>query len=108
LWSGALQASLGLPLGAMLPVLAMVEALCEGGRNLVSYLTAAALAAAATDALPLPQAVPAGSAPSGAALRLVVPRREAWLGLTLLGAALLFMFCAGLGVGLRNVLLTAL
>ncbi|HEX8609709.1 MAG TPA: cation:dicarboxylase symporter family transporter [Telluria sp.] len=112
LWAGVLQQSLGLPLDAMLPVLLMVDALCEGARNLVSYLAAAVLVAAGSDLLDLQKATAgqAAAAPAPIAplapLVLVLPRRQALLGLVLAAGALLSVFCAGLGAGLRKILLT--
>lgn len=114
LWAGVLQAGFGLPLDALLPLLVAVELLSEGARNLVSYLATAALIAIGTDAAAIP-ATPASPtivegvpAPARAPLLLVVERRRAWLSLLLLGSASLFMFCAGLGAGLRKILLTTL
>lgn len=104
LWAGVLQASLGLPLDAMLPVLLMLEVLCEGARNLVSYLAAAALIALGSEAA-LPQQAVAASAAATAPLLLVLGRRQAWLGAGLLAAALLSVFGAGLGAGLRKMLM---
>jgi aerobic C4-dicarboxylate transport protein len=105
-WSGVLQASFGLPMEAMLPVLVAVEVLCEGPRNLVSYLLAAALIALASDRV---QWRAAGTtAPAAPEVALVLNRRQAWLSLMLLGLALCSVFCAGFGFGLRKIVLTAL
>lgn len=103
LWAGVLQASLGLPLDAMLPVLLLLEVLCEGARNLVSYLAAAVLIALGCEAV-LPRHAPAAGGAVAAPLLLVLGRRQAWLGAGLLAAALLLVFGAGIGAGLRKML----
>lgn len=103
LWAGVLQASLGLPLDAMLPVLLLLEVLCEGARNLVSYLAAAVLIALGCEAALPRDAVAPGSA-AAAPLLLVIGRRQAWLGAGLLVAALVLVFGAGIGAGLRKML----
>jgi aerobic C4-dicarboxylate transport protein len=112
LWSGVLQASLGLPLDALLPALVSVEVLCAGARSLVSYLAAAALVALAEDILPATELAPDDTATAAPAapllLVLALGRRQAWAGLALLAAALLSVFGAGFGMGLRKILLTTL
>jgi hypothetical protein len=106
LWAGLLQSWYGLPLDAMLPVLVTVEVLCEGARSLVSYLSASALIVIGGDALQRRSAVPAAALAVPAPLPLVVRRTHAWLCLALLTLASWLVFCAGIGVGLRKVLLT--
>ncbi|WP_229423813.1 cation:dicarboxylate symporter family transporter [Massilia frigida] len=107
LWSGVLQASLGLPMEALLPALAAVEVLCAGPRNLVTYLSAAVLVALVSTARPLQTAVVHAAQPAPV-WPMVLTRRQAWLGASLLTAALLAFFCAGVGFGLRKMLMPGL
>jgi Na+/H+-dicarboxylate symporter len=108
LWAGVLQASFGLPMDAMLPVLVAVEVLCEGPRSLISYLVTAALIALASDRQQWRRAETAATAAPEVALPLVLNRRQAWLSVVLLGLALFSVFCAGFGFGLRKIVLTTL
>jgi aerobic C4-dicarboxylate transport protein len=105
LWAGVLQASLGLPMEALLPALAAVEVLCAGPRNLVTYLSAAVLVAlVSTVRAPQATSVHAAVEPTPV-LSMLVSRRQAWLSASLLLAALLAIFCAGVGFGLRKMLM---
>lgn len=113
LWAGVLQAGFGLPLEALLPLLVAVELLSEGARNLVSYLVTAALIALGTEppaGVSLAGANRDGAAvdPAAVSVLLVVGRRRAWLSLALLAGAALLVFCAGLGAGLRKIVLSTL
>jgi aerobic C4-dicarboxylate transport protein len=95
--------SFGLPLEAVLPVFILIEVLCEGARNLLSFLVSSALIALVSDGLYIDEEQ--DSDPwHPPTLKLVFDRRQALFGLVLLAIALLSVFCAGVGVGLRHAI----
>jgi len=101
LLGGFVLASLGLPLEAVLPVFLLVEVLCEGPRNLLSFLISAALIALVADGLYInKEQVSEVWHPS--TIKLVFSRKQAVTVLVLLLMALLMVFCAGLGYGLHK------
>ena len=95
------MASLGLPLEAVLPVFMLVEVLCEGPRNLLSFLISSALIALVADGLYIKnEQVFEVWHPS--TLKLVFTRKQALFVLFLLLIALFTVFSAGVGYGLRK------
>jgi Na+/H+-dicarboxylate symporter len=94
-------ASMGLPLEAVLPVFMLVEVLCEGPRNLLSFLISSALIALVADGLYInTEQVSEVWHPS--TIKLVFTRKQALFVLFLLLIALFTVFCAGMGYGLRR------
>ena len=99
--------ALGLPLEAMLPVFILVEVLCEGPRNLLSLLVTSASIALVSDGLYInAEKVPDAWHPS--TLKLAFTRRQALFGFFLSVIALLTVFCAGVGFGLRKAIFSAI
>lgn len=95
--------SFGLPLEAVLPVFILIEVLCEGARNLLSFLVSSALIALVSDGLYInEEQVPDPWYPP--TLTLAFGRRQALFGFALLAIAMLTVFCAGVGYGLRHAL----
>jgi aerobic C4-dicarboxylate transport protein len=92
-----------LPLEAVLPVFILIEVLCEGARNLLSFLVSSALIALVSDGLYINQWKVFDVVPPPA-LKLAFDRRQALSGLVLMAMALLTVFCAGVGYGLRHPL----
>jgi len=98
---GFVMASMSLPLEAVLPVFMLVEVLCEGPRNLLSFLISSALIALVADGLYINnEQVSEAWQPS--TLKLVFTRKQALFVLFLLLIALFTVFCAGVGYGLRR------
>jgi Na+/H+-dicarboxylate symporter len=95
--------SFGLPLEAVLPVFILIEVLCEGARNLLSFLVSSALIALVSDGLYIEEEK-VSDLWHPPTLKLVFDRRQALFGLVLLVIALLTVFCAGIGYGLRHAL----
>jgi Na+/H+-dicarboxylate symporter len=95
--------SFGLPLEAVLPVFILIEVLCEGARNLLSFLVSSALIALVSDGLYIDEEK-FSDLWHPPTLKLVFDRRQALFGLALLAIALLMVFCAGIGYGLRHAL----
>lgn len=94
-------ATVGLPLEAVLPVFMLVEVLCEGPRNLLSFLISSALIALVADGLYINKEQDSEIwHPS--TLKLAFSRKQALLGLALVSIALLTVFCAGVGYGMRK------
>lgn len=99
---GFVLAFLGLPLEAVLPSFLLVEVLCEGPRNLLSFLVGCGLIALVSRGLSIQASDDLPAPASELRLGLRLSRRMAWLSLALLGLALLTVFAAGVGVGLRG------
>jgi Na+/H+-dicarboxylate symporter len=97
----AMLGYLGLPLEALLPAFVLLEVACEGPRNLLSLLLAAALVALVSRGLAWEQPVAAPRSPD-ARWRVVLPRRQAIAAGTLLAVALFTAALAGVGLGLRQ------
>ncbi|MQA37646.1 cation:dicarboxylate symporter family transporter [Rugamonas aquatica] len=95
------MASMGLPLEAVLPVFMLVEVLCEGPRNLLSFLISSALIALVADGLYINNEQDS-EAWHPSTLKLVFTRKQALSVLFLLLIALSTVFCAGIGYGLRR------
>lgn len=98
---GFVMASMGLPLEAVLPVFMLVEVLCEGPRNLLSFLISSALIALVADGLYIKNEQDF-EAWHPSTLKLVFTRKQALFVLFLLLIALFTVFCAGVGYGLRK------
>jgi aerobic C4-dicarboxylate transport protein len=94
-------ASFGLPLEAVLPVFMLLEVLCEGTRNLLSFLISSALIALAADDLYINtgQVSEVWHPPT---LNLAFTRKQIMLVFLLMALALLTVFCAGVGYGLHT------
>ncbi|WP_332851541.1 cation:dicarboxylate symporter family transporter [Duganella sp. S19_KUP01_CR8] len=101
LLGGFVMASLGLPLEAVLPVFMLVEVLCEGPRNLLSFLISSALIALVADGLYINNEQDS-EVWHPSTLKLVFTRKQALSVLFLLLIALFTVFCAGVGYGLRK------
>lgn len=101
LLGGFVMASLGLPLEAVLPVFMLVEVLCEGPRNLLSFLISSALIALVADGLYINNEQDS-EVWQPSTLKLVFTRKQALSVLFLLLIALFTVFCAGVGYGLRK------
>ncbi|MES2164877.1 MAG: cation:dicarboxylase symporter family transporter [Pseudomonadota bacterium] len=101
LLGGFVMASLGLPLEAVLPVFMLVEVLCEGPRNLLSFLISSALIALVADGLYINNEQDS-EVWHPSTLKLVFTRKQALSVLFLLLIALFTVFCAGVGYGLRQ------
>jgi Na+/H+-dicarboxylate symporter len=99
--------SLGLPLEALLPVFILVEGICEGARNLLSFLVSSALLALVSDGLYLNEGQFSEAGPSSS-ITFAIGRMQALFGLILLAIALLSVFCAGVGFGLRKAIAFAI
>ncbi|NVD73289.1 cation:dicarboxylase symporter family transporter [Duganella sp. BJB1802] len=95
------MASMSLPLEAVLPVFMLVEVLCEGPRNLLSFLISSALIALVADGLYIKNEQDF-EAWQPSTLKLVFTRKQALFVLFLLLIALFTVFCAGVGYGLRK------
>jgi hypothetical protein len=79
----------------------LVEVLCEGPRNLLSFLISSALIALVADGLYInTEQVSEVWHPS--TIKLVFTRKQALFVLFLLLIALFTVFCAGMGYGLRR------
>ncbi|HAT33627.1 MAG TPA: sodium:dicarboxylate symporter [Janthinobacterium sp.] len=100
---GFVLSALGLPLEAVLPVFILVEALCEGARNLLSFLVSSALIALLSDGLYINNEQVSETWQTSV-LNLRFSRRQALSGLLLLAIALFTVFCAGVGFGLRRAI----
>lgn len=98
---GFVMASMGLPLEAVLPVFMLVEVLCEGPRNLLSFLISSALIALVADGLYIKNEQDF-EVWHPSTLKLVFTRKQALSVLFLLLIALSTVFCAGIGYGLRR------
>lgn len=98
----AMLAYLGLPLEALLPAFVLLEVACEGLRNLLSLLLAAALVALVSRGLASEKPVAPAQQSSNARWRIVLARRQAIAAGTLLAVALFTATLAGVGVGLRQ------
>ncbi|NEX64807.1 dicarboxylate/amino acid:cation symporter [Noviherbaspirillum sp. 17J57-3] len=97
------MSSLGLPLEAVLPVFILLESICEGARNLLSFLVSSALFALVSDGLYINDGQV--SEPWRAfSITLTLERKQVVFGSILLAVALLTVFCAGIGFGLRRAL----
>lgn len=100
---GFVLGAMGLPLEAVLPAFMLVEVLCEGPRNLLSFLISSALIALVAEGLYIHnEQVSEVWHPS--TLKLVFTRKQALFVLLLLLFALFTVFCAGMGYGLRHAL----
>ncbi|MBC7500236.1 MAG: cation:dicarboxylase symporter family transporter [Herminiimonas sp.] len=100
--------SLGLPLEAVLPVFLLVEVLCEGPRNLLSFLVSSALIALVSDGLYINSTEQVTEAWQPSTVRLRFTRKQALAGSSLLALALLTVFCAGVGFGLRKAIVAVI
>jgi len=94
-------ATVGLPLEAVLPVFMLVEVLCEGPRNLLSFLISSALIALVADGLYI-NSEQDSEVWHPSTLKLAFSRKQALFGLLLLSIALFTVFCAGVGYGMRK------
>lgn len=95
--------SLGLPLEAVLPVFILIEGICEGARNLLSFLVSSALLALVSDGLYLNNGQ--FSEPwHSSSIRFTLGRMQALFGFVLLTIALLAVFFAGVGFGLHKTI----
>ncbi|RFP23911.1 cation:dicarboxylate symporter family transporter [Duganella sp. BJB476] len=101
LLGGFVVASLGLPLEAVLPVFLLIEVLCEGPRNLLSFLVSSALIALVADGLYINNEQDS-EVWHPSTLKLVFTRKQALSVLFLMLIALFTVFCAGVGYGLRK------
>ncbi|MBV6324931.1 cation:dicarboxylate symporter family transporter [Duganella violaceipulchra] len=101
LLGGFVVASLGLPLEAVLPVFLLIEVLCEGPRNLLSFLISSALIALVADGLYINNEQDS-EVWHPSTLKLVFTRKQALSVLFLWLIALFTVFCAGVGYGLRQ------
>jgi aerobic C4-dicarboxylate transport protein len=95
--------SFGLPLEAVLPVFMLIEVLCVGARNLLSFLVSSALIALVCDGLYINHKK-VSDAVQSPTLTLAFERKQALFGLVLVAIALLTVFCAGVGYGLRHAI----
>jgi aerobic C4-dicarboxylate transport protein len=100
--------SLGLPLEAVLPVFLLVEVLCEGPRNLLSFLVSSALIALVSDGLYINSTEQVSEAWKPSTVRLRFTRKQALAGSSLLALSLLTVFCAGVGFGLRKAIVAGI
>ncbi|MTW03747.1 cation:dicarboxylase symporter family transporter [Duganella ginsengisoli] len=102
LLGGFVLGSFGLPLEAVLPVFLLVEVLCEGARNLLSFLISSAVIALVADDLYI-NIEQISEAWRPTTLKLAFSRKQAMLAFLLLALALFTVFCAGVGFGLHTV-----
>ncbi|RJF92728.1 dicarboxylate/amino acid:cation symporter [Noviherbaspirillum saxi] len=95
--------SLGLPLEAVLPVFILIEGICEGARNLLSFLVSSALFALVSDGLYINNGQ-VSEVWHAFSITLTFSRKQALFGSLLLAIAFLAVFCAGVGFGLRKTI----
>jgi Na+/H+-dicarboxylate symporter len=95
--------SLGLPLEAVLPVFILIEGICEGARNLLSFLVTSAVFALVSDGLYINRGQ-VSEAWDPFSITFLLGRRQVILGSFLLVVAFLAVFCAGVGFGLRKTI----
>lgn len=97
------MSSLGLPLEAVLPVFLLIEGICEGARNLLSFLVSSAVFALVSDGLYINQGQ-VSDVWHPFSVTLVLGRKQVAFGSVLLVIAFLAVFCAGVGFGLRKTI----
>lgn len=102
LLGGFVLGSFGLPLEAVLPVFLLVEVLCEGARNLLSFLISTAVIALVADDLYI-NIEQISEAKQLTSLNLAFSRKQATMAFVLIAVALFTVFCAGVGFGLHTV-----
>ncbi len=94
---------LQLPLEAVVPLFIAIELLCEGPRNLLSFLLACSLVALVSDGLPTEKGETAESAHIESIEPIIFTFSKADLALLLVGLVLVMLFItsAGVGFGMR-------